>query len=71
MKKYSIYGPSSIGTFKFCMLHKSITTKSDLSSLDEKILRSKYAIRSVAGSAVKWYGLDTSIVIIEYVPLII
>ena len=69
-KKYSIYGPSNIGTFKFCMLHKSITAKSELSQLDEAILRSKYKIREMAGSVIEWYGLDTSILIIENVPLI-
>ena len=69
-KKYSIYGPSSVGTFKFCMIHRSVNTKSELDGLDEFILHSKYAIRHVAGSKVRWYGLDTSNVIVEDVPLI-
>ena len=69
-KKYSIYGPSTVGTFKFCMIHRIVNPKSDLASLDELILHSKYAIRRVAGSKARWYGLDTSNVIIEDVPLI-
>ena len=69
-KKYSIYGKSTVGTFKFCMLHKSVSTKSELSSLDELILRAKYGIRKLAGSKVEWYGLDNSNLIIERVPLI-
>ncbi len=69
-KKYSIYGPSSIGTFKFCIVHKSVTTKTELTSLDELILNTKYSIRRIAGSKVKWYGLDTSSLIMENVPLI-
>ena len=52
------------------MLHKSIPAKSELSNFDEAILRSKYAIRRAAGSVIEWYGLDTSILIIENVPLI-
>ena len=69
-KKYSIYGPSSVGTFKFCIIHKSVTTKTELSTLDEFILNSKYAIRKAAGSRERWYGLDTASLILENVPLI-
>lgn len=70
-KKYSIYGRSSVGNFKFCMISKSVPTKAELSSLDEFILNAKYAIRGVAGSRSKWYGLDTSSLINETVPLIV
>jgi len=69
-KKYSIYGQSTVGTFKFCIMHKSVSTKTELSALDEAILHTKYAIRKAAGSKVEWYGLDTSNLIIENVPLI-
>ena len=69
-KKYSIYGKSTVGTFKFCIIHKTVTTKSELSTLDELILNTKYSIRKVAGSKERWYGLDTSSLIIENVPLI-
>ena len=70
-KKYSIYGPSTVGTFKFCMIHKSVTTKTELSSFDEFVLNAKYTIRGLAGSKVQWYGLDTSYLITEKVPLIV
>ena len=70
-KKYSIYGPSKVGTFKFCMLHKSVPAKTELSWFDEKILHAKYAIRHVAGSKEKWYGIDNSALIIEQVPMVI
>ncbi len=70
-KKYSIYGRSTVGAFRFCMIHKSVSTKTELTSMDERILHIKYAIRSVAGSKEKWFGLDTSTMIKEYVPLII
>ena len=69
-KKYSIYGPSTVGTFKFCMIRKSVTPKTELSALDEFILNTKYLIRRMAGSKVQWYGLDTSSLIVETVPLI-
>lgn len=70
-KKYSIYGESAIGTFKFCIIHKSVSSEPELSYFDETVLKTKYAIRKIAGSKVKWYGLDTSSVIIETVPLMI
>lgn len=70
-KKYSIYGKSNVGTFKFCFIQKTVNTKTELSDLDELILNLKYSIRKIAGSRVRWYGLDTSSLIIESVPLII
>ena len=69
-KKYSIYGQSTVGTFKFCVIHKTVTTKTELSDIDEFILNAKYSIRKLAGSKEKWYGLDTSSLIMENVPLI-
>ena len=69
-KRYSIYGESTVGTFKFCIIQKSVTTKTELSSFDEFVLNTKYAIRRVAGSKERWYGLDTSSLILESVPLI-
>ena len=70
-KKYSIYGDSTVGTFKFCIIHKTVTTKTELSGLDEMILNAKYSIRKAAGSKEKWYGLDTSSLIRENVPLLV
>ena len=70
-KKYSIYGASSVGTFKFCIIHKSVTTKSELSGLEELIMNTKYAIRHVAGSRIQWFGLDTANIVTEMVPLIV
>lgn len=71
-KQHSIYGPSSVGGFKFCFIKKSVPSKGeDLSAIDQNILNTKYAIRRVAGSKTKWYGLDNSTLIRESVPLFI
>jgi len=70
-RKFSIYGNSNVGSFKFFYLRRVVPTKSALSQLDEIVLRCKYAIRFAAGSALQWYGLDTSSYSIEYVPLIV
>lgn len=66
-RKYSIYGKSDVGSFKFVFLHKAVPSKSELSFLDELVLNTKYAIRRVAGSKVRWYGLDTSSLVVETV----
>lgn len=70
-KKYSIYGKSPVGSFKFCLIHKSVPTKTEIAAIDELVLNAKYAIRKMAGSKSKWYGLDTSSLITEIVPLIV
>ena len=70
-RKYSIYGTTQMGNFKFAFLRKSVPSKTELSALDEFVLRAKYAIREVAGSRIRWYGLDTSSLLEERVPLFV
>lgn len=70
-RKHSIYGKSDVGNFKFCILHKVVPPKAGLSSMDEMVLNVKYAIRHIAGSKAQWYGLDTSSLIVERVPLLV
>lgn len=70
-RKHSIYGKSDVGNFKFCILHKVVPPKAGLSSMDEMVLNVKYAIRHIAGSKAQWYGLDTSSLIAERVPLLV
>lgn len=53
------------------MINKTIPSMSGLSTLDETVLRTKYLIRRAAGSMLQWYGLDTSVIIDESVPLLI
>ena len=70
-KKYSIYAPSTVGTFKFCVIHKEVPHRNDLSGIDRMVLKTKYAVRKLAGSKPKWYGLNTSTVIVEKVPMVV
>lgn len=71
-KKYSIYGESTVGSFRFCIIHKSVPTRMELlSALDEAILNLKYRVRRMAGSKERWYGLDNSALIVETVPMIV
>ena len=70
-RKYSIYDDSTVGTFQFCIINKTFGAKTELSGFDEFVLNTKYAIRRAVGSKERWYGIDTSYVIHENVPLII
>ena len=69
LRTHSIYGTSNVGSFKFCMLRKRIPYEGDLSAVDNFLIYTKYAIRRIAGSPARWFGLDTANLIIEYVPL--
>ncbi|MBM6750275.1 KUP/HAK/KT family potassium transporter [Mediterraneibacter glycyrrhizinilyticus] len=70
-KKYSIYQETSVGSFKFCMIRKTLIPESDVSPAQRIAISLKYAIRHIAGSPERWYGLENSSMMIEYVPLFI
>lgn len=68
--KYSIYREqSSVGDFRFCLLRKTLSPETDISGFDRRCMELKYLIRGVAGSPARWYGLENSSVVYEYVPL--
>ena len=68
--KYSIYRThSAVGDFKFCLLRKVISPETDLSGVNYRVMELKYLIRRVCGSPAKWYGLESSSILFEYVPL--
>ena len=68
--KYSIYRThSAVGDFRFCLIRKVISPETDLSGLDYRVMELKYLIRRLCGSPAKWYGLENSSVLFEYVPL--
>ena len=70
--KYSIYGTDgNVGNFGFCIIRKMISPESDIASYGRMAISIKYAIRHVAGTQIQWYGLESSAVIIEYVPLFV
>lgn len=68
-KMHSIYGSSDVGSFKFCMLRKLTPLEGDISAADNLFIHAKYYIRRAAGSPARWFGLETSTLIYEYVPL--
>ncbi|MCH4180967.1 MAG: KUP/HAK/KT family potassium transporter [Atopobiaceae bacterium] len=68
--EYSIYKhPGSVGDFRFCMIRKVLAPETDITHQDRAVMTAKYFIRRVCGSAAQWYGLQSSAIIFEYVPL--
>lgn len=70
-KSYTIYQPVGVGNFHFCLIRKMLVPESDISAGGRTAVSLKYAIRQIAGSSARWYGLENSSLIIEYVPLFI
>ena len=67
---YSVYRqPGTIGSFKFCLVRKTLAPESDVEAQERHAIALKYAIRRFAGSPVQWFGLENSNVMYEYVPL--
>ena len=71
VRKYSIYKNATTGSFRFYHIRKTLAPESDISHLQKLAVRLKYRIRKMAGSPDKWYGLENSNLVIEYVPLFI
>ena len=68
--KYSIYKEhSEIGDFRFCLLRKVLAPETDINGFDARCLELKYFIRRICGSPARWYGLENSNTVFEYVPL--
>ena len=68
-RRHSIYGPADVGSFKFCMIRKMMPQEGEMSPSDNLLIHAKYLIRRIAGNPIQWFGLETSNVIVEYVPL--
>ena len=58
-----------MGDFRFCLLRKVISPETDIPGFDQRVMELKYLIRRMCGSPAKWYGLESSNIIFEYVPL--
>ena len=68
--EYSVYRRrSDIGDFRFCMLRKTLVPETEISRMDHHVMAVKYAIRRICGSPARWFGLENSSTLIEYVPL--
>ncbi|QNF32517.1 KUP/HAK/KT family potassium transporter [Adhaeribacter swui] len=60
-----------IGDFRFVVLEKYLSLENDLPWDEKLIMQAYYHIKEFTASEDKWFGLDTSSVKIEKVPLVI
>ncbi len=61
----------TVGDFKFVMLEEILPNHTNLSKWDNFIISIKLLIKHFTISQAKWYGIDTSIVSVEKVPVIV
>lgn len=61
----------NIGTIRYVLIHKTLMPDSKVSSRGAMSLHVKYAIRRVAGSPTKWFGLAAYNPLVEVQPLFI
>ncbi|MGV3639700.1 MAG: KUP/HAK/KT family potassium transporter [Adhaeribacter sp.] len=60
-----------IGDFRFVVLEKYLSNENDLPFVEKLIMEAYFYIKDFTPSEAKWFGLDTSSVKVEKVPLII
>ena len=51
------------------LIRKMMPQEGDIDFWDNMLIHAKYFIRRLAGNPIQWFGLETSNVIVEYVPL--
>lgn len=68
---YSILPNRKLGDFRFVFIEEVLSHESSLSGWDSFLLRTKFFIQKFTVSPSNWFGLDTSDVYIEKVPMIL
>ena len=68
---YSIIPNRKLGDFRFVFIEEVLSNQSSLSGWDSFLLRTKSLIQKFTVSPSNWFGLDTSDVYIEKVPMIL
>ncbi len=71
LANYSTMPGRNLGDFRFVLIQEVLSQESKISFWNSFILRSKLFIKKHTVSPTNWFGLDTSDVYIETVPLII
>lgn len=61
----------TVGDFKFVMLEETLPNHTNLSKWDNFIITSKLLVKHFTISQAKWYGIDTSVIRVEKVPVIV
>ena len=67
---YSALGKNTLGDFAFVLIREELSNQVELNIWEELIMRTKLFIKRIAITPQKWFGLDTSTVTVETVPMI-
>jgi KUP system potassium uptake protein len=67
----SLHRHNVIGDFRFVVLEKFLSFENELPFFEQIIMKAYFFIKQFTNSEDKWFGLDTSAVKVEKVPLII
>jgi KUP system potassium uptake protein len=67
----SLHRHNVIGDFRFVVLEKFLSYENELPIFEQLIMKAYFFIKGFTNSEDKWFGLDSSAVKIEKVPLII
>ncbi|TAE55576.1 MAG: potassium transporter Kup [Bacteroidetes bacterium] len=59
------------GDFRFVIIEEFLSFDNDLPPMDKYVMNSYFSIKALTATPDKWFGLDTSSVVMEKVPLII
>jgi KUP system potassium uptake protein len=70
-QKYSVDDDRQVGDFRFVLLDEGLSAYSGLKGAQKQLLHFKFAIRRLAVSPARWFGLEFSDVLVERVPIII
>jgi KUP system potassium uptake protein len=70
-RNYTTMPDRKVGDFRFTIIQEHLSYESSLSVWDELILRAKLFLKRYTVSPAKWFGLETSDVDIENVPLFV
>jgi KUP system potassium uptake protein len=68
-RTYTTMPDRKVGDFRFILIQEHLSYESELNSWESFVLRSKLFIKKFTVSPSKWFGLETSDVYIEKVPL--
>ena len=70
-RTYTTMPDRKVGDFRFILIQEQLSYESELNFWESFILRSKLFIKRFTVSPSKWFGLETSDVDIEKVPLFV
>jgi KUP system potassium uptake protein len=59
------------GDFRFVVLERFLSYENELPFIEQLVMKAYFAIKTITTSEDKWFGLDSSSIKVEKVPLII